>query len=447
MRISIATKETKKLISCTNKFYHSPYWLDKNNLLFLSTNKLGNSQFIIFDLISKIQTELIHDLENPLSFIYNVQSQKLAVISQANDDKLDLSFTKLNKEHSKLIIKSRYPLDLNTQNTLQPKWFNDNKLIITANKKIYWFDQTGLIKTTPILSTDTVFSAQPINSNGNLLAVMGNQDMDVRLRTWDQLNSNDFTDSVIERSTKKEFSAKFQPNTNNIGFVSNRTGHSQIWLSNQKDLNQLTHLTKQQIKAFSWSPNGNQLTFLTDKTLWLKTHNKPEKPISLNFKVKDIYQWWQEENTDYLLLSALIIDENSNKEIPKIILLNLTTLDFTTEFKGENYWAQKVSSNTLIMNDSKGHIFKLVNNQKQTITDLDHITVQWRYYWRNNMLYIQDKKQNIWQYESLTNKAKVIQKFDLKSLFMTDFNPDKMQMLSDNYALQQKDLVLFKASN
>ena len=99
------------------------------------------------------------------------------------------------------------------------------------------------------------------------------------------------------------------------------------------------------------------------------------------------------------------------------------------------------------MNDHQGHIFKLVNNQKQIIKDLDHITVQWRYYLRNNMLYIQDKQQNIWQYDAIKDQANVIQKFDLNSLFMTDFNPIEMKMLSDNYAPQQKDLVLLKAAN
>ena len=63
------------------------------------------------------------------------------------------------------------------------------------------------------------------------------------------------------------------------------------------------------------------------------------------------------------------------------------------------------------------------------------------------MLYIQDKQQNIWQYDAIKDQANIIQQFDLNSLFMTDFNPLEMKMLSDNYAPQQKDLVLLKAAN
>jgi DNA-binding winged helix-turn-helix (wHTH) protein len=447
MQLTIVTKEVKQLIPCKNSFYHDAQWLDSNTLITLKTNKIGDNEFVLFDVLSNKQTKLISDFKKPISFAYNPLSQQVAVISQSIDDNYLLSFSALNLINSKLIITNRYSLPIGNVNQAQPKWFDDNKLIIAADKKIYWFDNSGLINTTAILTPNTVFSAQPFNSHGDILTVLGQQDMDVRLRTWEQVNSDSFSDEVIERSTKKEYSGKFQPNTSNIGLISNRTGHSQIWLNTDQGLKQLTHIKNEQINTFIWSIDGNKLAFLTDNALWLKTLNNVEQPLKINFKVKDIYQWWQDGNSDYLLVNALIFDKVSNKTQPKIISLNLKTLDFTVEFKGENYWAQKISSNTLIMNDHQGHIFKLENNQRQIIKDLDPITVQWRYYWRNNMLYIQDKQQNIWQYNAIKDQAYVIQKFDLKSLFMTDFNPIKMQMLSDNYAAQQKDLVLFKASN
>jgi len=447
MRISLVTRQVEKVIPCNNNFYHSPYWLDKNTLLTLKTDKRGGSELIVFDITSNKKTPLNHDLIKPHALAYNMQSQTIATIAQSNNGKPFLFFVKLNQELTKITIVNSYSLPFNNLNNLQPKWFDDKNLLIAKGHEIYWFDASGLIKTTQVLTPDTLFSAQAFNSHGDILAVLGEQDMDVRLRTWDQLNANAFTDKVIERSTKKEFSGKFQPYTNNIGFISSRTGHNQIWLKDQKSLKQLTHIKNEQISSFTWSKDGNKLAFLTDNTLWVKTLNNPEKPLNLNFKVKDIYQWWQDETSNNLLLNASIFDKAANKEVSQIISLNLATLVFTTEFKGENYWAQKISSNTLIMNDHQGHIFKVVNNQKQIIKDLDHITVQWRYYWRENILYIQDKKQNIWQYDVIKDQANIIQKFDLKSLFMTDFNPLKMQMLSDNYAQQQKDLVLFKVSN
>jgi len=447
MQLTIETKQVKQLFPCENSFYHNPQWLDNNTLVTLKTDKLGGSEFILFNVLSNKQTKLISDFKKPISFTYNPLTQQMAIISQSIDDKYTLSFTTLNLINSTIITTNRYPISLSNVNQAQPKWFDDNTLIIAADKKIYWFDNSGLMNTTAILIHNTIFSAQPFNSHGDILAVLGQQDMDVRLRTWDKTNSDSFTDKVIKRSTKKEFSGKFQPNTSNIGLISNRTGHSQIWLNKGQKLKQLTHIKNEQISTFVWSTDGNKLAFLTNNALWLKTLNNVEQPLNLNFKVKDIYQWWQDGSSDYLLVNALIFDKASNKTLSQIISLNLTSLDFTVEFKGENFWAQKVSSNTLIMNDHQGHIFKLVNNQKQIIKDLDPITVQWRYYWRNNMLYIQDKQQNIWQYDAIKDQANVIQKFDLKSLFMTDFNPIKMQMLSDNYAAQQKDLVLFKASN
>ena len=447
MQLTIETKKVKQLIPCENSFYHDAQWLDSNTLITLKTSKIGDIEFILFDVLSNKQTKFTTDFQKPISFAYNPLSQHMAVISQSINDKYQLSFSTLNLINSKLITTNHYPLPMSNVNQAQPKWFNENKLIIAADKKIYWFDNSGLINTTEILTPNTIFSAQPFNSHGDILAVLGQQDMDVRLRTWDKTNSDNFTDHVVERSTKKEYSSKFQPNTQNIGLVSNRTGHDQIWLNSSQGLKQLTDIKNEPISTFLWSTNGNKLAFLTDNAVWTKTLNNPEKALKLNFKVKDIYQWWQDGNSDYLLANALIFDKASNKTQPKIISLNLKTLDFTVEFIGENYWAQKTSTNTLVMNDHQGRIFKLVNNQKQIIKDLDHITVQWRYYWRNNMLYIQDKQKNIWQYDAIKDQANIIQQFDLNSLFMTDFNPLEMKMLSDNYAPQQKDLVLLKAAN
>ena len=447
MQLTIKSKEVKQLIPCKNNFYHDAQWLDNNTLIALKTNKVGDSEFVLLDVLSNKQTKLIADFKKPISFTYNPISQQIATISQTIDDKYQLSFSSLNQMNLKLITTNRYPSPIGNLSQAQPKWFNENKLIIAADRKIYWFDNSGLINTKAILTPNTIFSAQPFDSHGDILAVLGQQDIDVRLRTWEQVNSDSFTDEVIERSTKKEYSGKFQPNTSNIGLISNRTAHSQIWLKNHQELKQLTHIKNERISTFIWSTDGNKLAFLTDSSLWIKTLNNSEKPLKLNFKVKDIYQWWQDGNSDHLLVNALIFDKASNKTLPHIISVNLTSLDFTVEFKGENYWAQKVSANTLIMNDHQGHIFKLVNNQKQIIKDLDHITVQWRYYWRNNMMYIQDKQQNIWQYDVMKDQANVIQKFDLNSLFMTDFNPIKMKMLSDNYVPQQKDLVLLKTAN
>ena len=385
MQVALKSKQRKQLTPCKNNFYHSPQWLNSTHLIALKTDKLGNGEFIIFDTSANQQTQLVSKFKSPISFAYNPNSKQIAVISQSDNDKLLLSFAKLNQQESKVITTQSFPLPFNFDSQLQPKWFDENKLLIANNQKIHWFDDTGLIQTTGILTPDTIFSAQTLNNKGDILTVLGNQDMDARLRTWPSNNANSFSDQVIQRSTKIEYAAKFQPNTNNLALISNRTGQSQIWLNEEQNLEQLTHIQGDKISTFVWSPTDNQLAFLANQTIWIKTLGQAETAIKLNFKVIDIYQWWQNQETDYLLLNALLFNKTSNKAEPYIILLNLDKLTFTKEFSGKNYWAQKVSNNSLIMTDHLGHIFKFTDNQKQTITDLDHITVQWRFYWRNGM--------------------------------------------------------------
>jgi len=54
---------------------------------------------------------------------------------------------------------------------------------------------------------------------------------------------------------------------------------------------------------------------------------------------------------------------------------------------------------------------------------------------------LQDKKQNVWRYDPINEVAKIIGKYDINSLFMTDFKPATSTIVTDNFVTEQRDLV------
>ena len=87
-----------------------------------------------------------------------------------------------------------------------------------------------------------------------------------------------------------------------------------------------------------------------------------------------------------------------------------------------------------------------------TITALPPLTLQWRCLWRidasdSSALYFQDKSLNIWQFDPISDSAKVIAHYDINALFMTDYCAIKHTMLSDNFVAEQQQLVNLKTTD
>ncbi|MCW9018300.1 MAG: hypothetical protein OQJ89_15115 [Kangiellaceae bacterium] len=98
----------------------------------------------------------------------------------------------------------------------------------------------------------------------------------------------------------------YQPNGEQIAFISDRSGHDQIWIwrqfQNQGQALQLTFETSQNsIHSYSWSPDGNHLAWVSDDKLAVTDLSGNTELFSTNKPLFSVLSWYKENQLLVLL--------------------------------------------------------------------------------------------------------------------------------------------------
>gem|GEM_PF-3356999 len=413
---------TKTLTPCPGRFQYSPQWIDNQSLLYLSSSIDRSSDIYLFDVEKQTSKRLTLDNQNTQYLSYQVKTKKLAWINgEGNLTTALLNFPNANLTE---IEQSKLPTALQTAEKLS--WY-DNKTIVIPNKKmIYWFDEHELVKQQSIMTNSTLINLVPTTVPGKFISLFSQKNTSVRRRI---LNNSDVNDVDISPSVFSEFSGQYQPETNDIALISNKSGNRQLWLASNQEDKQLTKTSKD-IDQFIWL-NKQQIIYLSEQALWLFTLGESPVKIVTNFLPVRLYQTEGEQ----LLLSAIVNNE------AKLLWFNIRNQQFETLQTGNVYWAQKVSDDIFISSGGVGKLNKYQDGQLGHISALPPLTIQYRYLWREGYLYFQDKKLNIWRYDPINEAAEIIAKYDINSLFLTDFNPENNSIITDNFVSEQRDVV------
>jgi len=422
--------QTKPLTTCQENFSHSPQWIDNQHLVYLSSNTNRTSELYLYDTKQQTKSRLTQGNQNTNYLSYQRRSHKLAWIT--TDGRLSIST--LDLSHKKLIelTQSMLPSGLEAANKLH--WYDDQTLVIPYKQGIYWFVEHELVKQQSIMTNSHVIDlvgiaqsdTQSSSVSAKFIALFSQKNTSVRAR---QLTETNIQDIDISPSVLSESSGKYRPATNDIALLSNKSGSSQLWLASSQEDKKLTEVTNG-IEQFVWL-NKQQIIYLSNQELWLFTLK--EEPILLtgSFLPVRLYQ----AEGDHLLLSASV----NNKA--QLIWFNLKTKQFNTLLNSEVYWAQRMSDNLFISSGGAGKLAIYREGKRSQLSALPQLTIQSGYVWRENHLYLQDKKQNVWRYDPINEVAKIIGKYDINSLFMTDFKPATSTIVTDNFIAEQRDLV------
>lgn len=430
VNFDLIKQKIKPLTSCQERFNHSPQWIDNQNLVYLSSNTNRTSELYLYDTKLQTNSRLIEEHQNTSYLSYQKASNKLAWIT--TDGNLTISTLDLN--HRKLIelTQSRLPNGLEAAKKLH--WYNDKTLVIPYKQNIYWFVGDDLVKQQSLMTNSHVidligmpqFDVQPHSQPREVIALFSQKDTSVRTR---QVINTDSLDIDISPSVLSESGGKYRPETNEIALLSNKSGSQQLWLASSLEDKKLTEVT-QGVEQFVWL-NKQQIIYLSKQQLWLLSLG--EKPTLLTGRFLPV-RLYQAEG-DHLLMSASVNNE------AKLVWFNIKTKKFITLLNGDVYWAQRMNDTLFISSGGVGRLEIYRNGKRSQISALPPLTIQSGYVWRENNLYLQDKKQNIWRYDPISEVAEVIGKYDINSLFMTDFKPATSTIVTDNFVSEQRDLV------
>ena len=140
--------------------------------------------------------------------------------------------------------------------------------------------------------------------------------------------------SVIERSVRGEDFAILQPDGELIAYTSRRSGDTQLWVTDGKSSQQLTHFPMDTyIYGIDWGADGKSILVNANSELTQVFLDSKQKFFPLEYPVVQLFQWDSESNSALLLIRI--------KGILKLGELNLST--FETQIIDDNNvnWALK----------------------------------------------------------------------------------------------------------
>ncbi len=423
--LQLNTNQETLLVPCGANFTHSPKWLSNSEVLYLATDKKRNSKLHKLNLNNNTNEALALEHSHIKSF--DVIDKLLLLLTNDSSEVYQLSA-------SRPFLSKLYELNLEQGKPANSiRWLTQSRYVILGNEIITADIQESAPASinTELLGAQTVVELERI-SDTSFVTILEQENWDVRER-----NLTVEQDKTIGKTNLYEKKAKYK-NHQEISFLSNRTNVFQVWSEGPTGLVQHTN-TSSDIKDYLWSSDSNTLIYISDGQLWLQKPESLAKSVITDFKPLRLYQI----NSANILLSA---KSDDNDEAESLISFNLNSNTTEVLIDKEVNWAQQISEDMFIINDEFGQLMKQQNGKLSYIEKFKKITLQWRYFWRQDnkgefALYFQDKQQNIWRYNPYNEEAEVVAQFDENALFMTDFSATKFTMLSDNFVAEKRILV------
>jgi DNA-binding winged helix-turn-helix (wHTH) protein/Tol biopolymer transport system component len=323
---------------CQAQRIETPKALSNHQYVFLQYND-GLYQLMHYDDLSKRTTPLYTSEELYIyHFDYDPIHNRFALIGRDNHFN---NILQILDENGKLLNRKKIAL---TQGMSQNQYFSANfepngkYLLATSNNRLYKIDLNGQLQgiKTP---KNNLLSVVKHSKNHHLLAVKGKKDIDIAQITLRDkpltqitsgLNSQKQLFTSLARSTAQDRNALYQPNGDQIAFISDRSGQDQLWLLYNGHASQLsfdTHNTS--IRNFSWSPDGKYLAWVSNDRLAITDLNGETQFFHTGKPLYTILSWYAENQLLVLIndpqpggLYRLDLDQNklSSFEINQVEL-------------------------------------------------------------------------------------------------------------------------------
>jgi len=425
---------TREVLSCESQDYHSPVWLDNENIAFFSTKDDQDKLLRMSLTDNKISTLYTPQKESLYSLDYSDHLNLLA-LSQF-DTVHNFSLVLVDPETMETTITALQPEDRHKHNKY---WYlswhpNQASLITSAGKSLYTVDLNGRLTEYNFPAMQDIYGPKYHPQAHSIVAAMGTFDPDIGQLSWGNVEDSQQSENIVTeqqilaRSTLNEHDAKYQPQGDKIAFISNREGSNQIWLLNSAEVssipNQLTYFpVDKAVNAFVWSPGGSLIIVNSGRGLTLLDLNGELTPIEMPFDVVDIFNTKGESQ---LLLKVI---ENNQYAIK---LFNFDSHHLETLYVGPNQKALITEQGDLFIIDDKLVLKQIVDHSLFPVAGFKESKSFSIFQGANNNILVTDSLGKLWQFNIDSS---------LKSLYLAP--EEHMGEISD-IMLNEKTLLFSK---
>jgi DNA-binding winged helix-turn-helix (wHTH) protein len=446
----------REILACDQHDYGAINWLANNNIAYIDSDDRKRTVQSL-DIDSGEVTLLYADQRYiAQALIYSDRNKKLAITvhDQMQNTSLIVFNTDTNtKEHVELNVPAKYSDFL----WWDPSWHPlEDTLLASAESSLFEINMAGEFFEYPVTSVKDIYNAVYHPDGNKIVAVMGGVDYDIeeynfKLNDAGEKGTSPFLAEIfieknqtIHHSTVMDYQAKYQPETANISFVSDRSGEQQIWFSQNEQLKQLSHFDiNTHINSYVWSLDGQSLALTIKGKLHLLTLDGQAQLITTSFKVIDVYQWVDNQQ---VLLSIIeqASDVNQNQQ-RKVVLFNINTGEHEVIFQGFSHWAQLDNDKSLYYTDWNKALH-LYRDNKSTLFQLTADTL-----FSSGFMFKDDKlvlfgQGKVWRYQleqQVLSNIEILSKS--KSIAsLSDIDHTNKRILFSVFKNARKDLVMFQ---
>jgi len=450
----------REILSCDQHNYGAINWLTNNHIAYIdSYAREGVVKSLAID--SGEIKRLYADQEySPQALVYSVRNKKLAITvhDQMQNTSLVLFNTETQTtEHVQLDVPENYSDFL----WWDPYWHPlKDTLLASAGNNLFEIDLNGTFIEYPVATITNIYNPVYHPDGNKIVAVMGGVDFDVEEYNFQTNNavkednsslSSDMPSEItieknqtVHHSTVMDYQAKYQPQTGDISFVSDRSGEQQIWFSQNTQLKQLSHFdTNAQIHSYVWSLDGQSLALGLKGKLQLLTLDGQAQLITTSFKVLDVYQWVDNQQ---VLLSiteqASAINQNQQR---KVILFNINTGEHKVIYQGFSYWAQLDNDGSLYYTDWDKTLHLYRDNQSTLFQPTTDTVFSSGFVLKDDQLVLFGQGK-LWRYQI---KQQVLSSMEVSSkskriASLSDIDYTNQRVLFSVFKNARKDLVMFQ---
>ncbi|TQF70335.1 winged helix-turn-helix domain-containing protein [Pseudoalteromonas luteoviolacea] len=235
---------------------------------------------------------------------------------------------------------------------------SNNSLIAVNQGQLYHLNLNGQLSKYESTTKD-ILSAYQHPTKPQLLAVKGYKDIDIAelsiVKSTQIVNKPGINQRVtpyisIARTKALEISPKYQPAGELIAFISTRSGHSEIWLWDGEQSQQLSHFESQaKFERFVWSPNGQHIAVVVDGSL---------KIIDLKGNVESfVHDVSMHQAVAWPIETSLFFTSRTTESAKSLWQFDFNTYAFS-QYPVENAKNIWPTSKFLFYSDFSGKVFK-----------------------------------------------------------------------------------------
>lgn len=450
-----APQSPSLLMECKNSRITKSKWLKNNNVALLQQHsdrwKLASYS------IEDNKSTVIYSIEdgNIIDYDYSFKNDLIALTSVHNDGQ---NYIEILKPDGQLVSSHQieYPPEIPNLKFIYPNFTPMSDLLIfSTGRQLFTLSYEGKI-TNISLPIDEPMGSPIFHPGGKrALVIKGHWDSDIATISLSQLNKpqsiqalgdhsatrendNDLMTNasdpiplesvssipaytipeaqIIERSTREEDGAIYQPNGEFIAFKSDRSGEDQIWLNGGNGAQQLTDFPiDSNISGFDWAADGQSILVSVNDSLLQVNLDSSQIHFPFAHPVLQLFQWDSKDNTALLIVRI--------KGILKFVEFNLNSSEFRVITDKKVNWALKSEDGQLIYTDHMDRFWQPGPAEDQLIDLLvDKGMAKQRFEIKNSVIYGINDELQLWSYDLNGNQFEVLGDVPKNMNALTDIN-------------------------